>query len=406
MRTGIYGGSFNPVHNGHIHLALTAVSELELDRLYLVPSKISPHRSSAEYVSGDDRLEMLRLACGVSEKLSVSDYELRSDRVSYTVYTVREFRRRYPDDELFLLVGSDMFMSFETWRCFDEILRECTLAVVSRNEGDLPELEIKADELRKFGNIIVCKAEPIEISSTDIRKKIAKNQKYSCYLDENVVQYIRSKGLYSGRGEEKMHYDPEEKKKYLKAKLSAKRYQHSLNVADECRKLAEKYGEDPEKAYFAGLLHDICKELPDEEQRALVEESGFAVCREELETRSLLHGIAGAYFVKKEFGVEDIDIINSIRFHTVGRAGMSRLEEIVYLGDLVSAERDYKDVDKMRKLVYTDLDEAMLYAIEFSMRSVMKKGGVIPICTAEAYNFYRRLLKDSKNSHEQKRALK
>ncbi len=196
MRTGIYGGSFNPVHNGHIHLALTAVSELGLDRLFLLPSRISPHRSSDEYVSGEDRLEMLRLACGVSEKLSVSDYELRSDRVSYTVYTVREFRRRYPDDELFLLVGSDMFMSFETWRCFDEILRECTLAVVSRNEGDLPELEIKADELRKFGNIIVCKAEPIEISSTDIRKKIAKNQKYSCYLDENVVQYIRLKNLY------------------------------------------------------------------------------------------------------------------------------------------------------------------------------------------------------------------
>ena len=99
-----------------------------------------------------------------------------------------------------------------------------------------------------------------------------------------------------------MHYDADDKKKYLKANLSVKRYTHSLNVADECRKLAEKYGEDPEKAYFAGLLHDICKEMPDDQQRALVEESGYTVCREELETRSLLHGIAGAYFVKKEFG--------------------------------------------------------------------------------------------------------
>lgn len=196
MRIGIYGGSFNPVHNGHIHLALTAVSELELDRLYLVPSKISPHRSSAEYVSGDDRLEMLRLACGVSDKLSVCDYELRSDRVSYTIYTVREFRRRYPDAELFLLVGSDMLLSFETWYCFEEILRECTLAVVSRCEGDMAELEKKAEELLKFGKITVCKAAPVEISSTDIRKKIAKNQKYSCYLDENVVQYIRLMNLY------------------------------------------------------------------------------------------------------------------------------------------------------------------------------------------------------------------
>lgn len=196
MRIGIYGGSFNPVHNGHIHLALTAVSELGLDRLYLVPSKISPHRSSAEYVPEEDRLEMLRRACRVSDRLEVCDYELRSDRVSYTIFTVEEFRRRFPDDELFLLVGSDMLMIFETWNRFADILRECTLAVVPRCEGDIPELERKAEELRRYGNIVICRAEAVEVSSTDIRKKIAKNQKYSCYLDKNVVQYIRLKKLY------------------------------------------------------------------------------------------------------------------------------------------------------------------------------------------------------------------
>ncbi len=196
MRIGIYGGSFNPVHNGHIHLALTAVSELGLDRLFLMPSKISPHRSSDEYVSEEDRLEMLRLACRVSDKLEVCDYELRSERVSYTIFTVEEFRRRFPDAELFLLVGSDMLMIFETWKRFEDILRECTLAVVSRCEGDMPELEKKAEELRGFGNIVICRAGPVVVSSSDIRKKIAKKQKYSCYLDENVVQYIRMKKLY------------------------------------------------------------------------------------------------------------------------------------------------------------------------------------------------------------------
>ena len=168
-----------------------------------------------------------------------------------------------------------------------------------------------------------------------------------------------------------MFYNTDEKKKYLKEHLSQKRYQHSLNVAAECRKLAEKYGEDPDKAYFAGLLHDVCKELPAEEQKRLVLESGFAVCREEIETRSLWHAVAGAYFVKNVFGVEDIDIINSIRFHTVGRAGMTRLEEIVYLGDLVSADRSYKDVDKMRKAVYSDLNGAMLEGLPFSWHSIL-----------------------------------
>ena len=126
------------------------------------------------------------------------------------------------------------------------------------------------------------------------------------------------------------------------------------------------------------------------------------MCREELETRSLLHAIAGAYFVRKEFGVEDIDILNSIRFHTVGRAGMTRLEEIVYLGDLVSAERDYKDVDKMRKLTYSDLDAAMLEAFSFSIKSVIKKGGVIPLCTVEGYNFYTRLADEEKIKTDKK----
>lgn len=193
-----------------------------------------------------------------------------------------------------------------------------------------------------------------------------------------------------------MFYNTDEKKKYLKEHLSPKRYQHSLNVAAECRKLAQKYGEDPDKAYFAGLLHDVCKELPAEEQKRLVLESGFAVCREELETRSLWHAVAGAYFVKSVFGAADIDIINSIRFHTVGRAGMTRLEEIVYLGDLVSADRSYKDVDKMRKAVYSDLNAAMLEAFNFSIKSVVKKGGLLPGCTVEGYNFYTRLLKADK----------
>ncbi|MDE6679132.1 MAG: bis(5'-nucleosyl)-tetraphosphatase (symmetrical) YqeK, partial [Ruminococcus sp.] len=175
------------------------------------------------------------------------------------------------------------------------------------------------------------------------------------------------------------------------------RYIHSLNVAEECKKLAIKYGEDPDKAYFAGLLHDICKELPEEKQKAYVLKSNFVVCREELETKSLWHAIAGAYFIKIRFGVEDIDILNSVRFHTVGRAGMTRLEEIVYLGDLISADRDYKDVDRMRKISYTNLNSAMLEAFAYSMKSVVKKGGLVPICTAEGYNFYTRLHREEKN---------
>lgn len=198
MRIGIYGGSFNPVHKGHIHLAESAADILNLDRVYLVPSRVSPHRSSDEYASGEDRMEMLRLACKSNEKLFPCDYELKNDRKSYTIYTVEEFRRRFPDDELFLLVGSDMLMCFEQWNGFEDILKSASLAVVSRNDGDFEILEEKAETLRKFGKIIVCPVEPLEMSSSEIRKKIIKNEKISCYLDENVVQYITLRKLYRG----------------------------------------------------------------------------------------------------------------------------------------------------------------------------------------------------------------
>lgn len=196
MRIGIYGGSFNPVHNGHIHLAESAADELSLDKVYLVPSRISPHRSSDEYVSGEDRMAMLELACRGHERLVPCGFELKNDRKSYTIYTVEEFRRRYPDDELFLLVGSDMLMCFNEWIYFEDILKQTTLAAVSRSDGDREQLEKKAEELRKFGNILICSAPPVEVSSTEIRKKIAKNENYSCYLDENVVQYISLRKIY------------------------------------------------------------------------------------------------------------------------------------------------------------------------------------------------------------------
>ncbi|MDE6500687.1 MAG: nicotinate (nicotinamide) nucleotide adenylyltransferase [Ruminococcus sp.] len=198
MKIGIYGGSFNPVHNGHIHLAETAVNDFGLDVVYFVPSKISPHRSISEYVSGEDRLEMLRLAISGKDFFHVSDYELKSDRVSYSIYTVEHFRKKFPDDELFLLVGSDMLMIFEEWYCFEKILSEVTLLVVSRNNGDLESLRKKADGLSVYGNILISSALPEIVSSTEIRKKLRENSDFSCYLDENVVQYIRLKDLYSG----------------------------------------------------------------------------------------------------------------------------------------------------------------------------------------------------------------
>ena len=183
-------------------------------------------------------------------------------------------------------------------------------------------------------------------------------------------------------------YQVKDKIAFLEQHLSKKRFQHSCNVARAARQLAQRYGADQEKAYFAGLLHDICKEQPFEEQRELMLAGDFAPDEAELHSRKLWHGIAGAYFIQTEFDVTDRDILNAVRFHTVGREGMSLLEEIIYIADMISDERDYKGVTKMRKLAFEDLQAAMLTALTDAIGSVLKKGGMIPQYTIAAYNSY------------------
>ncbi|MEI2987927.1 MAG: bis(5'-nucleosyl)-tetraphosphatase (symmetrical) YqeK [Oscillospiraceae bacterium] len=183
-------------------------------------------------------------------------------------------------------------------------------------------------------------------------------------------------------------YSLEELKSFLKKRLSKKRFIHSLNVADKAYKLAGMYGEDPDKAYLAGLLHDICKESPAAEQEELMLKGNMNISGTELASKALWHGPAGAYFIKSELGINDSDILNAVRYHTIGRSGMSKLEEIIYMADLISDDRDYKDVDKMRKLAYSDFERAMYEAVSYSIESVLKKQGYIPECTVNLYNQY------------------
>jgi len=179
----------------------------------------------------------------------------------------------------------------------------------------------------------------------------------------------------------------------LKKKLSKNRYIHSVNVANQAKELAEKYDEDCEKAYLAGLLHDICKEMPLVEQESLVKKSALNVSDIEISSTPLWHAIAGAEYVKNYFNINDFDFINSIRYHTVARFDMSLLEKIVYLADAVSIDRKYDDVKKYRKLCFKDLDKAMFETLKFSISNSISNENSIPLYTLEAYNQYSNMLR-------------
>ncbi len=201
MRVGIFGGSFNPPHLGHMHLAESVCKALQLDEIWLVPAKTPPHKSAAAFASAEDRLAMCRLAAEDYPWMRVQDYELRQDAVSYSYYTVTHFARTYPDAEFYLIVGGDMLRTFMQWYRWQDILQYTALAGMAREDGEYEALLHCAEELRQYGEIHLVNVESFAISSTKIRDMVQKRQNYSCYLPEKIVQYIMSRNLYAGSDE-------------------------------------------------------------------------------------------------------------------------------------------------------------------------------------------------------------
>lgn len=197
QRIGILGGSFNPIHNGHLHLAEVAKEKFNLNHIIFVPAKISPFKQNAEnVVDGVHRLKMCRLAVENNPDFSVSDFELNQDAVSYTLYTVEYFKEIFPDSELVLLVGSDMLLRFDKWYQWREILKIVSLGVVARDIQDMQRLNEKNKSLSQYGKIDVFCDDIILLSSTKVRDLIKKNKDFSCYLPKKVVQYILFHKLY------------------------------------------------------------------------------------------------------------------------------------------------------------------------------------------------------------------
>lgn len=165
----------------------------------------------------------------------------------------------------------------------------------------------------------------------------------------------------------------DEYRNLIKSKMSEHRFIHSVNVSKEARKLAKIYGADAEKAAIAGILHDITKEMPVEEQLKIITDSGIILDNVQKNAPKLWHGISGSIYIKENLDINDADILNAIRYHTTGRSGMSLLEKIIFVADFTSQERTYKGVSTMRKKSRKTLDEAMLYGFKFTFSDLSKR---------------------------------
>lgn len=197
MKIGIYGGSFDPVHKGHVNAALTFKEELSLDKIIVIPAYQPPHKKGLALTPSEHRMNMCRLAFEGLEGFEVSDIEIKREDEGYMADTVEQLREIYPDDELFLLIGGDMLLSFQRWYAWHKITDEAILAVAARNWEDDAALEAEAAVLRSYGaEVRIVPIDVKEISSTEVREAVRRADDISSMVPDGVDEYIWNHYLY------------------------------------------------------------------------------------------------------------------------------------------------------------------------------------------------------------------
>lgn len=395
MKIGLYGGSFDPLHEGHLSLVRGLANALMLDRVILMPTGMPPHKVKSSATSAQDRLAMCRLAVENDPLIEVSDYEIKKGGASFTVDTLEVLAAKVPDAQWFLLMGADMFLTLSSWKRIEDIVKIAALCAVPRDDAPAAVLTAYAKTLEAIGaRCHIVDLPLVEVSSTQIRERVQNDKPLDGLVPTRVESYIRAHGLYKDGADGDRD---EQFKAIIKARLEPGRYHHSLCVADEARRLALRWGADPDKAYTAGLLHDILKNTKPDRQLQILSDFGILLDSVEKHAPKLWHAKSGAAFIERVLGVTDDEIVSAVRYHTTARVNMTLLERVLFLADFTSADRDYEDVDVMRRLVDEDPDAAMVYALSYTVRELAANNAPIHPDTLGAYN--EMTLKRSVNQH-------
>lgn len=383
-RIGIYGGTFNPPHIGHLQAAKAAVEALQLDRLLIIPDRIAPHKQMpANTPTPEQRLEMLRIAAAGEPRLVVSDVELRRKGVSYTYETVLALREENPDAQLVLFMGTDMFLSFHTWRNPDVILRHAALGVFYRGEkGEKAAIEAKKAEMEAQGAVVyLVENQVVNISSTQMRRLLA----FRCageFLPEGVLDYIREHRFYDTRTDWK-HLPMEQLEQVVISLLNPNRVAHVLGCRDTAVALAKHWGADETDAARAGILHDITKAIDGPLQLTLCDAYGKILSDFSKRYPKTLHALTGSLVAERIFG-ENKAVVSAIEWHTTGKANMNLLEKIVYIADYIEPNRTIPGVDELRRLAYTDIDAALKLGLEMTLEHLNRQGSEVSPESREA----------------------
>ena len=385
-KIGIYGGTFNPPHCGHISAAGQALERLKLDRLLVLPASIPPHKVlPPNSPTATQRLELTKLAMATLPQAEVLDLELCRSGTSYTADTIGLLRSQYPGEQLYLLMGTDMFLSFHTWYQPEIICRSATLVVMLRDEKDRNLGEQLREQKERIqnelqGEVIFLNNDILPVSSTDVRRMTSLGA-LEGLVPPGVAEKIRAWELYGTEGDLK-GLSLERLEDAVVCLLDPKRVNHVLGCRDTAVQLAEKYGADVTDAARAALLHDITKALNPDLQLKFCQ--AHRVPREvyQNDSRSTFHATTGAIAAREVFG-ENQAVCDAIACHTTGKGHMSKLDLIIYIADYIEPNRDFPGVEKLRELADLSLERAVLTGIEMTLEQLRRQGRRI---TDNSYN--------------------
>ena len=383
MRIAILGGTFNPVHIGHLILAEDVRIEFGYDKIIFIPACVPPHKKYKPIVSDEDRLEMLRLATKSNPHFIVDNCEIKRRGKSYTIDTIYDLESRYQNEiegKIGLIIGDDLLADFDSWYMAETLASRVRLIVGKRQVNNLP-LESNFP-FSPLSNPVM------PISSSEFRKRVQVGQSCRYMVCDDVYKYILDKKLY---GISWLAELTEQVINFAKKNVKKSRFEHIMRVAETCERLAKKYGENSEKCYFAGVSHDICKDFSDEKLISLAQEDGFPISELEKQKPALLHGRVAAVVLKNDFGFVDEDVLQAVRVHTFGECGMCNVAKILYVADKIEPGRPHVTDEYLKKLENLSLDELVLYVLDENIEYLQKKGCEV---ASETYDLQKSLRKN------------
>lgn len=400
MKVGILGGTFDPIHNAHITIAKEALKQFNLDEILIMPTPYPPHKDKNKITGNFHRANMIKLAIDSLDKIRFSDFELNSHDVTYTADTLHMLKELHPENEYYFIMGSDSIASFKSWYRPDVILKFAKLIAVKRDDESSKKMDVNISEIEKEYNthIGILSMPAVDISSSYIRCN--SYEAIKSMVPEPVYEYIVENNLYNNNNNVNKAWSINKIKEDLESLLKPSRFKHILGVADTAKTMAEHFKVNPNKAYFAGILHDCAKYMSDSELLNICYENNIEVSDSEKKKPDLLHAKVGAFIAQKKYNITDPEILSAIRWHTTGREDMTDLEKIIFSADYIEPGRTKQpNLDYLRSISLKNLDLLVYDILKDTMDYLqVNSADLIDDNTSKAYSYYKNVINENKEN--------